>query len=377
MPRNASINGDGFRFYRFEPDQSPENIAALKAAGVTGAALTEPTDVLSVTSIRTLAGEPFQLVAWKVSNVVNLAMGVRKQTRIGPRGGVKEVYVKDGVFPGEFVARMLETRGAEESLDILRRWLRETADEPRDIAAVRGSVVHKMIELNVKLPRISEDSIRARFEAQWNEERRKVKPDVTAEDVRFAHNAMRQYWDMRAHVPFVIIAQEPQVWNLEAGYAGSTDVLLWFLPEGSTDADVAYWQKRADAGKLTVEDVEKTGGELVLGDWKTSKGVYTNHVIQATAYMGAQFVGRDGIVNTRLTELLDATVTGMLIHIRPNKWEVDLFDFRPDVLRAFLGSVAFARFLALHKTPTELFTRTMSGTAEGTDDSQEITDDAA
>jgi len=81
---------------------------------------------------------------------------------------------------------------------------------------------------------------------------------------------MANYWDMRAHTPFVIIAQEPQVWNLRVGYAGSADVLLWFLPP---DADAGYWQARANHRRVTVEEIGRTGGYTALGDWKTSPEV--------------------------------------------------------------------------------------------------------
>src|SRR3990172_8893963 len=129
-PRNASLDGAGFRFYEW------------REPGL------EPVRVLSVTSIRRLAGVSHYLVEWQLGNVVRLACGIRKVTRIGPRGGVKEVYVQDGPFPGEFVRRLLDAKGEEKLLEEVRKWLRSTADEPRDVAAVRGSVVHKMIEGN-------------------------------------------------------------------------------------------------------------------------------------------------------------------------------------------------------------------------------------
>lgn len=410
MPRNATVGGDGFRIYQWAgatAAHASEWGQHLLAMGVEPqdvmarvAIVQEPTDVLSVTSIKTLAGEHFQLVAWKISNVVNLAMGVRKQVRIGPRGGVKEVYVKDGPFPGEFVARMMESRASQEKIDDLRRWLRSTADEPRDIAAVRGSVVHKMIEMNATLDKLDEPLIRKFFDKQWAEEKRKVKPEVIDEDIHFVENAMRQYWEMRSKVPFVIIAQEPQVWNLETGYAGSFDVLMWFLGdfedrrvgadqddedvyepvfvplEGydpATDAGqkaIAVLQAKARKAVLTIEDISAVGGNLTLGDWKTSKGVYTSHVIQTTAYLAADFVGRDGVIDFRLTDILNATMQGAVIHIRPNFATVDWFDFRGDVLRGYLGCVAYARLLAFHKTPTALFTRSITTVADGTDPSQ-------
>jgi len=387
MPRDASVNGDGFRFYRFEPSQDPEQQVIMEALGLTRAQRTTTTDVLSVTSIRTLAGEPWQLVNWKIANVVNLAMGVRKQTRIGPRGGVREVYVKDGPFPGEFVTRMMATRGSEDKLDIERKWLREQADEPLDVAAVRGTVVHKLIEVNAPLARLTPDGIVARFQDQWKHEKRKVRAEVTDEDIHFVYNAMRQYWHMRETIPFVILAQEPQVWNLEAGYAGSADVLIWFLGHWKGDvftplpgvgpADVLKWQALADKGLVTVETIAEVGGEIALGDWKTSKSVYTNHVVQGTAYLAAQFVGGGGKVDLRLTELLLAMMKGMLVHIRPNGWEVDFFEMDELTLQAFLGSVAFARFLALHSKPYGLFSGSIKGTAPETDDSIEVDDNAA
>lgn len=380
MPKNASINAGGFRIYHW--DGGDTDLHRHYDA-------TEPTDLLSVTSIRTLAGEPYALVRWKVSNVVNLAMGVRKAVRIGPRGGVKEVYVPDGEFPGEFVKRMLEVDG-QKDIDETRKWLNQTADEPRDIAAVRGSVVHKMIEMNLPMKVIDREVIERRMAAQWAEESRKVKMAFTDDDFNFVYHGMGNYWDMRGHIPFVILAQEPQVFNLKAGYGGSADALIWFLGYWGRNEDgevtftplpgyepgtvegqraLAALQKLAVAGKVTAEMIEKIGGQVAVGDWKTSKGVYTNHVIQTTAYMAGEFIAEDGQIDKRLSDILDLAMLGMVIHIRPDKWAVDLFEFRQDVLRAFLGSVAFARFLALHQQPHDLFVYTLEGKAEGVEES--------
>jgi hypothetical protein len=64
-----------------------------------------------------------------------------------------------------------------------------------------------------------------------------------------------------------------------------------------------------------------------------------------------------------LTEILKATMELALIHIRPDKWDINYVGFREDVLRAFYGSVAFARFLATYPRPDTLFTRTQEGAA--------------
>jgi hypothetical protein len=252
-----------------------------------------------------------------------------------------------------------------------------------------------MIEMRLPLSVLDDDTIRQHFAAQWAQEKRKVKPEVLDDDVHFVANAMAQYWAMREAVPFIVVAQEPQAYNLSAGYGGSADVLMWFLgewkqwdveeetsegvimqegwkfcPLPAADKMMKPLQQAADKGVLTLADVKKIGGQLAVGDWKTSKGVYTSHVVQTIAYMSAEFVASDGVIDKRLSDLLNAANLGMVIQIRPDHWEVDLFEQRQDVLRAFLGSVAFARFLAQFKEPTELFIHSISGKAAGTSESK-------
>lgn len=342
-PKNASINGGGFRFYRWEEEGQ------------------DPVDVLSVTSIRRLCGEPHMLVSWKVANVVNLAMGVRRVERVGPRGGIRQSYISDGVFPGQFVTQMIESEGAEEELARVRKWLNATADEPRDTAATRGTVVHKAIEDGTR----TSDITMAHVQSEWERERSSSRPNE--QDLEFVRHCVRQYWSMREDFPFVILAQEPQVWNLTAGYAGSFDVLLWTVPAGTTRDQLNAWQHAASTRTLTLEEIEEAGGDIVLGDWKTSKGVYTDHVVQVHAYLAAEFVGSDGVRDEYLTRFLHAAEKGALFHIRPNGWSIHTVDFTAPVLRAFMGSVAFARFLAQYQDPGALFTSVISGAAEGTD----------
>jgi hypothetical protein len=144
MPANATINGDGFRVYAW-PGGHSDLHRQFNA--------TEEARVLSVTSIRNLCGTPFQLVNWQISNVVNVATGQRKAEwrdySKSKRGRLVKGYRKDGTFPGEFVTRMIGTRGGEDAISEVREYLKLSAEEPRDVAAVRGSVVHKMIELNI------------------------------------------------------------------------------------------------------------------------------------------------------------------------------------------------------------------------------------
>lgn len=357
MPENATLNEHGFRMYDW-PGGDSDLHREFHAD--------KPATVISVTAARSVIGIPFQLQLWQINNVVNLATGQRRAEwrdySKSKRGRAVKGYKKDGPFPGEFVTRMLATEGDEDKLRAERAWLKTTADEPRDIAAVRGSVVHKLIEIRAPMKSLSEDVIRWYLDEQWVAEKRKVLPTVTDEDIDFVGNGMMNYWDMRREHPFVILAQEPQVWNLRVGYAGSADVLLWFLPPSEAGRE-KHWQDRSNKGLVTVETIEEVGGALGLGDWKTSPEVYTGHVVQGTAYLSGDFIGRNGQIDERLTRLLRATMRGLIIKIRPDGWEVDRFRWREDVVKAFYGEIAFARFLLQNESPTELFDETSSGFA--------------
>lgn len=359
MPKNASIGSSGFRIYHWAGGNGPLHHKY-------GA--TEPADLLSVTSARSLCGVPIQLVNWQINNVVTVATGSRKTEwrdySKSTRGRRVEGYKADGPFPGEFVRRLLADGETNEGMTEVRKWLRSAAEQPRDIAAVRGSVVHKLIELNMKRGALNDDLIRVWLDRQWAEEKNKSKAPVTEEDIRFIDDAMFNYWDMRAAVPFVVLAQEPQVFNLKVGYAGSADVLLWFLPPGE---DVDYWQVQASRGKVTLEVIQRVGGVVAVGDWKTSPDVYTSHVVQTVAYTAGSFVAEDGLIDERLSDILIASQKGMVIKIRPDGWEVDIFGIRQEVLMAFYGSVALARFLALHERPGELIDERIKGRAPETE----------
>lgn len=358
-PADARTNAYGFRIY----DWPGGDTDLHREFGAD-----KPASVISVTAARSIVGTPYQLVTWQINNVLNLAIGQKRSEwrdfSKSKRGRLVKGYVKDGPFPGEFAVRLAETDGSDEALRDLREWLRARADEPRDSAAVRGSVTHKLIEMRVPMKAISPEVIQWYLERQWEQENRKVAMPVTDEDIDFVGNSMANYWAMRAEFPFVILAQEPQVWNLTAGYAGSADVLLWFLPTDQ-QRNAEHWQSQADKGLVTAETIAMVGGVVALGDWKTSPEVYTGHVVQGTAYLAAEFVGTNGTIDERITRLLKGAMEGAIIKIRPDGWEVDRFVYREDVSHAFFGEIALARFLLMNEKPTELFTATLSGQAEG------------
>lgn len=353
-PADASLNGDGFRFYRWEDP-------------VTG----EVTDVLSVTSIRRLCGESFNLVNWQMANLADAALGTMKRTVIGPRGGVTDVR-QVWEYPSEFAKAYADTDGAQGKIDELRKWLRAQADAPRNIAAARGTLVHEAIEKGVAWDRIERSYVEAAFSGLSSRDRAKIKRDISDDDINFIRNGVRQYWAFRAAVPMLILAAEVQVWNLTAGYAGTFDALAWVLGTFEDDAFTPLPEiDRQLAGAIqnpTAADVAAIGGTLVLLDWKTAAGVYTDNVVQAHAYLAAEFVGTGGVKDERLTALLASAMAGGLVHIRPNSWALHLFSYEDEVVRGFLGSVAFARLLAKHPTPTAIFTANIKGASEETDE---------
>lgn len=341
-PANATVNGDGFRFYRW-------------VDAVTG----EQHDLLSVTSIRKLCGEQYSLVNWQLNNLMDTVMGTVKRPAIGKRGGPlkgKFVYLPEE-YPSEFVERYMAADGRSEPLTELRKWAREQAEQPRNIAAMRGTIVHAAIEKNVQWSRIERPWVEAEFENLSAKDKARAKAGVTDADVEFVRRAVANYWHMRHEVPFVIIAREPQVFNLSMGYGGSADALCWFLPKGHDGKDLPK------SYQLTIKLIESIGGYLAVGDWKTSQGIYTDQVVQVHAYGAGEFVGEDGVVNRRLTDILQATQRGVLFHIRPEKWAAHVFDFSEPVYRAFGGSVAFARFLAEYPRAEKLFIQNYTGSA--------------
>jgi hypothetical protein len=358
------VNGGQFRFYRYaEPGQEPVNL-------------------LSVTSIRNLCGEGYQLVNWKMANLADAALGTMKRTVIGPRGGVKEVR-QVWEYPSEFARMyadcaatdMADEMAQQGKIDNLRKWLREQADEPRNIAAVRGTLVHEAIEKNVQWDRIERPYVESAFARLSQKDRKKVKRAINEDDISFIRNSVRHYWDMRLDVPMLILAREVRVVNLSVGYAGTFDALVWLLgwinPETGDfiplpDDKIA--EAKALKGDLVTEaDVLRIGGTIVLLDWKTSKGIHTDQVVQAHAYLAAEFavtLKRD----TRITNLLHAAMFGGLVHIRPNGWKLHLFTYEDEAVRAFYGSVAFARFLARYEEPDALFCATLRGASNEEDE---------
>lgn len=344
------MNGGQFRFYRWEDPATGET-----------------TDLLSVTSVRQLVGESYQLVAWKMANLADAALGTMKRTVIGPRGGVKDVR-QVFEFPCEFARMYNESEGQQERIDALRAWLREQADEPRNVAAARGTMVHAALERNVPWDRIERPWVENEFANLSQKDRKRIRRAVSDEDINFVRNSVRHYWDMRESVPMVLLAREVRVVNVSVGYAGTFDALAWLLGTVNEAGEFIAMSpdriaraRALDAEAVTMADIADIGGTLTLLDWKTSAGVHTDQVVQAHAYLSAEFAVVAGHRHQRFTDMLEGAMFGGLAHIRPNGWALHLFRYEPEAVRAFLGSVAFARFLARNAEPTAMFAASLTG----------------
>lgn len=171
------------------------------------------------------------------------------------------------------------------------KFLRAASTDERDMAADIGNAVH--------------DAIRDGL----SPETQGLDPNVRAR--------LWQFQDFLNTKQPDILFSERQVWNLSLGYAGSPDALM----------------RMPDTGRTFVTDY-KTGG-----------GVYIDHAVQVTAYGMGEFVGENGVVDVRATDQLLKADGLALLHLANNFWEWIEVKLEPDIFRAFVGSLAFARFL--------------------------------
>lgn len=208
----------------------------------------------------------------------------------------------DRALTEEFAAKFSQ----REDSSLLRKWLRAATTEERDKAAAKGLDIHGALEMGFT-------------------------PDQCNDETRPYVAQVRSFLD---DTGATIVAQEFTCWNLTSGYAGTADVLLQ-MPDG----------------------------QMVLGDWKTSKGVHVDHIIQLHAYLAAEFVGQRGIPDESLTEKIRSCGQAGILHLRHDGWTWHEVPFRQDVLAAFLGAVEFAKLVSVHDKPDRLFAGERSGSA--------------
>lgn len=176
-------------------------------------------------------------------------------------------------------------------LAVIRTELRRAATEERDRAAHLGTAVHDAAAKGASLLA--------------------VPPEVAPR--------LRQYIDWLEASGAEILASEFQTWNLTVGYAGTADLMVRF-PNGS------IW---------------------VL-DLKTGKGVYSEHALQLIAYLMAEFVGTDDVVDEQTTTLLRQASGMGVLHLANDHWEFRALTADAATWTAFRGLVAFATWMHEH-----------------------------
>lgn len=176
-------------------------------------------------------------------------------------------------------------------LAVVKTELRKAATEERDRAARLGTSVHDAAATGKPLTA--------------------VPPEQAPR--------LRQYYDWLRVSGAEILGAEFQCWNLTVGYAGTCDLLVRF-----------------------------PSGEVWVLDLKTGKGVYSEHALQLLAYLMAEFVGQDDVVDERLTGLLRQAQGIGVVHLADDHWEFRSLTADPATWSAFRGLVAFATWMHEH-----------------------------
>lgn len=182
--------------------------------------------------------------------------------------------------------------GEPAQVALTKHWLREAATEERDKAALLGTAVHAAAAEGMSLTEVG--------------------PDVAPR--------LRQYLDWRQKSGVEVLASEFQVWNPTVGYAGTCDLLGRF-PDGS------IW----------------------VIDLKTGKGVYGEHALQLLAYLMAEFVGADDVVDDETTAFLRQAKGVAVLHLAADGWAFHSLEATPSVWAAFRGLLAFGVWMAEHQ----------------------------
>lgn len=247
----------------------------------------------SVTSIQRMAGIPHQLHQWAISQVVDRAVGQHPTL---------DAMLSRERRPRE---RALESNRVSEA----SAWLRAAATEERDRAAAIGSAVHDSIANGVS-PDDIPDELHTLKDGQ----------PVTVDGVS-VRGRIKQFLDWRRASGATVLAQEFQVFNLTAGYAGSGDLIVGF-----------------------------PSGRVALVDLKTGSGVFSDHAIQVRAYREGEFVGAGDVVDDATTTTLRMVTDLGILHLAEDHWEYLALRDDPESGEAFRGLLRFATWMAEHRS---------------------------
>jgi len=140
---------------------------------------------------------------------------------------------------------------------------------------------------------------------------------IAADEIR---PKLRQYLAWLEASGVEVLLKERQVWNLELGYAGSFDLLCRF-----------------------------PNGELWIVDLKTG-GAYADHNLQQIAYLMAEFIGQDDVIDDDATALLKRVDGLALLQLSDDGWAFKRLKADRGAWAAFRGLLAFATWTRDHES---------------------------
>lgn len=308
-PRNARTDPDsGLRFYRWGDREVP-----------------------SVTTLRSMAGLPFNLAAWQLARVCDRATdGYDELGRILTRE-----------------RRPRERKVEENRRDEARRWLRSAPEELRDYAATRGTAVHEAADkaipldwigdyrkVRIRVPLLDEIGVQQVTEKGTKRvttiERQgyqlvvpdgaEIVSDITVPAAEIVARVRQdRAWLERSG--FEILVSEGQVWNLTLGYGGSFDRLGRF-----------------------------PNGELWIIDIKTGDQSFSDYLLQQCGYLMGEFIGSDDVIDEEATRLLHQVSGVAILHLHEDRAEFLKLDIDARTWAAFRGLLAFSTWTADHPT---------------------------
>jgi hypothetical protein len=197
----------------------------------------------------------------------------------------------------------------EAALTLIRSDLRAAATAERDAAARLGTSVHDAAAKDLPLDHPG------------------VSPEMRS---RLAH-----FHDWLDESRAVVLASEFQCWNLTVGYAGTADLLVR-MPQG----------------------------EIWLVDLKTGKSIYGEHALQLIAYLMAEFVGADDVVDDALTGLLQKVDGIAILHLSEEGWEFDVIRSDRQTWDAYRGLLTFATWMRSHERADDVRVASRKGKAK-------------
>ena len=238
-------------------------------------------ELLSVTSVRRVAGIPHGLHQWALNQVIDAAIARAPDhaERLASRDGQDKVIASE---------------------------LRKASVAKRDAAAELGLAVHDAAAAGKSLDQVT--------------------PEVASR--------LRQYKDWLAVSGAEILASEFQVWHLADGYAGTADLMCRF-----------------------------SNGDIYVVDIKTGAGLYAEHALQLVAYLNAEFVGTDDVVDDHLTELLKKAKRMAVLHLTETGWRFEVLRSDISTWVGFAGLLDFARWMDEHQSFESVSSVSRSGSA--------------